>query len=62
VGTAACPGTADFRPCAPQAKIYRLVPFKKNFYRVNPKTFFADLVESTLLAGGKSGGEKKWVI
>jgi hypothetical protein len=27
VGTAACPGTADFRPCAPQAKIYRFVPF-----------------------------------
>ena len=27
VGTAACPWTADFRPCAPQAKIYRFVPF-----------------------------------
>jgi hypothetical protein len=27
VGTAACPGTADFRPCAPQAKNYRFVPF-----------------------------------
>jgi hypothetical protein len=34
VGTAACPWTADFRPCAPQAKIYRFVPFylkKKRF-------------------------------
>jgi hypothetical protein len=29
VGTAAFPWTADFRPCAPQAKIYRFVPFKK---------------------------------
>ena len=29
VGTAACPRTADFRLCAPQAKIYRFVPFKK---------------------------------
>jgi hypothetical protein len=29
VGTAACPGTADFNPCAPQAKIYRFVPFLK---------------------------------
>ena len=26
-GTAACPWTADFRSCAPQAKIYRFVPF-----------------------------------
>jgi hypothetical protein len=25
VGTAACPGTAECRPCAPQAKIYRFV-------------------------------------
>ena len=57
VGTAACPGTADFRPCAPQAKIYRFVPFKQSknvFYMVNSETFFDDLVESTLLAGGKS--------
>jgi hypothetical protein len=29
VGTAACPWTADVRACAPQAKIYRFVPFKK---------------------------------
>jgi hypothetical protein len=27
VGTAACPGTADFRPCTQHAKIYRFVVF-----------------------------------
>jgi hypothetical protein len=27
VGTAACPWTADVRPCAPQAKIKRFAPF-----------------------------------
>ena len=34
VGTAACLGTADSRPCAPQAKNYRFVPFflKKTFF------------------------------
>jgi hypothetical protein len=36
VGTAACPWTADFTPCAPQAKFYRFVPFslKKEFFIV----------------------------
>jgi hypothetical protein len=55
VGTAACPGTADIRLCASQAKIYRFVPFlkRKSVYMVNFGTF-DDLVESTLLAGGKS--------
>ena len=36
VGTAACPGTADFSPCAPQAKIYRFVPF---FLKKKKKVF-----------------------
>jgi hypothetical protein len=27
MGTVACPGTAAFRPCAPQAKIYRFILF-----------------------------------
>ena len=41
VGTAACPGTADFSPCAPQAKITDSYPFKNKTrsYRVNFGTF-----------------------
>jgi hypothetical protein len=56
VGTAACPGTAEFRPCAPQAKFYRFVFFlrKKKFFIGSILGLFDDLVESTLLAGGKS--------
>jgi hypothetical protein len=32
VGTAACPGAADFRQCAPQAKIADLYPLKKKSF------------------------------
>jgi hypothetical protein len=40
VGMAACPWTSDFRPCAPQAKIYRFVPFYLFFFKKKKRLLY----------------------
>jgi hypothetical protein len=50
MGTAACPWTADFRPCA---RAGENLPLRTTFF------FFKKNVESILLAGGKSKKRKK---
>jgi hypothetical protein len=58
--TAACPGTADFRPCAPQAKIYRFVPFfGENFFYCKFRDFLTTWWKAPFWLVENRGKKKK---